>query len=299
MNENIERIRPNRIGFKVGMGVLALFVIIVLASSLVITHENEYMLINQFGSIDRVIDRPGLSLKIPFVETASTLNKEILYFDLAPSDVITGDKKAMVADCYVLWRIVDPMAFVKTLNSRINAESRINTTVYNSIKNVISSLDQAEIISGRDGALNSAIMANLGDVMEQYGIHILSVETKHLDLPNDNKLAVYERMISERNNIAATYTAEGEAEATKIHTTTDNEIAIRISKAQADAEKIIAEGEAEYMKILSDAYKDTSRSDFYTFVRSLDALKVAMTGKDKTVILSSDSPIAQIFDRIE
>lgn len=302
MSDNIERIKPDRTGLKIGILVIAIIAVIVLSMSIVVTEENEYTLIRQFGKVDRdkIISKSGLSFKIPFVETTSTLPKEILFYDLAVSDVITMDKKTMVADSYVLWRIIDPLLFVQTLNSQIaNAESRINTTVYNSLKNVISSMEQSEVISGRDGALSEAIMANLGNTMNQYGIEIISVETKHLDLPSDNKAAVYERMISERNNIAASYTAEGEAEAKKIRTITDNEITIEISKAESESERIIAEGEAEYMRILSEAYKDESRSDFYTFVRSLDALKITMQGSNKTVILSSDSPIAKIFNSIE
>ena len=135
--------------------------------------------------------------------------------------------------------------------------------------------------------------------MEKFGIDLIFVETKHLDLPSDNKNAVYERMISERNNIAAQYTAEGDAEATKIRTQTDNEVTISLSEANAKAEELIAEGEAEYMRILSAVYADESRADFYTFVRSLDAAKISLRGKNKTVILSEDSPMAQIFQSMK
>lgn len=135
--------------------------------------------------------------------------------------------------------------------------------------------------------------------MKKYGIDLIAMEIKRLDLPDDNKNAVYERMISERNNIAASYTAEGEAEATKIRTQTDYEISVSISEAKAEAEAIIAAGEAEYMKILSKAYEDEARSDFYTFVLSLDAAKAAMVGDNKTLILDEDSPIAQIFNAME
>lgn len=131
--------------------------------------------------------------------------------------------------------------------------------------------------------------------MEQYGIHVEMFETKQLDLPDDNKEAVYERMISERDNIAATYTAEGNSEAKVIRNTTDKEIAIQISEAEKQAEILAAEGEQEYMRILAEAYGDQERSEFYSFVRSLDALKTSMKGGDKTVVLSPDSPIAQIF----
>lgn len=265
-------------------------------SSLVITRENEYKVIRQFGKIDHVQTEAGVSFKIPFIQTESSLPKQILMYDLSPSDVITKDKKTMITDSFVLWQITDPVKFAQTLNSSIgNAEGRIDTVVYNSIKNIISSLPQEEVISGRDGELSEAIMKNVGDKFSQYGLELLAVETKQLDLPNDNKEAVYERMISERGNIAATYTAEGAAEAQKIRNTTDKEVSILLSEAKKQAEVLKAEGEAEYMKILSDAYKDESRTDFYSFVRSLDALKESIKGDNKTVILDKDSPIAQIF----
>ena len=265
-------------------------------SSLVITKENEYKVIRQFGKIDHVQTEAGVSFKIPFIQTEASLPKQILIYDLAPSDVITKDKKTMITDSYVLWKITDPIKFAQTLNSSIgNAESRIDTVVYNSIKNIISSWPQEEVISGRDGELSAAIMNSVGDKFNQYGLEVLAVETKQLDLPNDNKEAVYERMISERGNIAATYTAEGAAEAQKIRNTTDKEVSILLSEAKKQAEVLKAEGEAEYMRILSEAYKDESRTDFYSFVRSLDAVKESVKGENKTVILDKDSPIAQIF----
>ena len=265
-------------------------------SSLVITKENEYKVIRQFGKINHVQTEAGISFKIPFLQTEATLPKCILVYDLSPSDVITQDKKTMITDSYVLWQITNPVKFAQTLNSSItNAESRIDTVVYNSIKNIIGSLPQEEVISGRDGELAEAIMNNVGNKFSQYGLEVVAVETKQLDLPNDNKEAVYERMISERGNIAATYTAEGAAEAQKIRNTTDKEVSILISEANKQSEILRAEGEAEYMKILSDAYQNESRTDFYSFVRSLDALKNSIQGENKTVILDKNSPIAQIF----
>ncbi len=285
---------------KIVLIVVAFLAVVVLGNSMVVTAENEYTLVKQFGKIEYVIDEAGLSFKVPFIQSTDTLPKEILIYDLAASDVITMDKKTMVADSYVLWKIVDPQLFVQTLNSQVaNAESRINATVFMSMKNIISSLEQTEVISGRDGELTQMIIANIGDSMDQYGIELIAMEIKRLDLPDDNKNAVYERMISERNNIAASYIAEGEAEATKIRTQTDYEISISISEAKAQAEAIIAEGEAEYMRTLSAVYSDESRSDFYTFVLSLDAAKASLIGDNKTLILGEDSPIAQIFYNIE
>lgn len=276
--------------------IAAIAVFVVLLGSVVITKENEYKLIREFGRVSKVITEAGVSLKIPFIQTADTLPKEILIYDLAESDVITMDKKTMLTDSYVLWEIADPLKFAQTLNSSIpNAERRIDTVVYNSIKNVISSLSQNEVISGRDGELSQAIMVNIGENMDQYGIRLLAVETKRLDLPADNKQAVYERMISERDKIAASFTAEGQSEARVIQNATDREVAISISDAKAKAANITAEGEAEYMRILAEAYADPQRADFYGFTRALDSAKASLTGKQNTLILPADSPIAEIF----
>ena len=281
-----------------GILFLIIFIgaIIVLSTSLVVTKENEYSIIKRFDKIDRIIENSGLSFKTPFVETVDKLPKAIQFYDMTQSDVITVDKKTMVADSYVLWSISNPTKFAQTLNSSITlAESRINTTVYNAMKNVISSNTQNEVISGRDGKLNASFMDDIGDTMEQYGIHLITVENKHLDLPSDNKNAVFERMISERAQMAATYTAEGESEAQIIRNTTDKEVDISISNAQTKAARTIAEGEAEYMRVLSNAYSDASRSEFYTFIRALEAARASLSGTDNTLILSEDSPIAQIF----
>ena len=279
--------------------VCAVLLIIVLAGSLVVTQANEYTIIRQFGAVVRIIDQPGLSLKTPFVQSASTLPKTEMLYDLAVSDVITSDKKSMVADSFVLWRIDDPLKFIQTLSGSVaTAESRLDQAVYNSLKTVISSMKQEAVISGRDGELASAIMENLRKTsnFESFGIYVLAIETKQIDLPDENKSAVYERMISERENIAASYAAEGAAQAKEIRKDADKSVEITISAAKAQAEKLKAEGEAEYMRILSAAYDTQEKADFYEFVRALDMARSSLTGKNKTLVVGSDSPIAQIFD---
>lgn len=276
--------------------ILVVVFALVSGSCVVITNENEYSLVRQFGKVDRIVEESGISFKIPFIETVDKLPKQTLIYDLTPSDVITADKKTMISNSYVLWQIEEPLKFAQTLNSSVsNAENRLDNIVYNATKNVISSMNQDEVITSRDGALSEAVLTNIGTSLDNYGIKLLSFELKQLDLPNDNKTAVYERMISERDNIAATYTAEGDSEARIIRNTTDAEITILLSEAEKNAEILLAEGEAEYMRILSEAYNDASKADFYSFVRSLDAVKSTMTGDNKTIILSPDSPIAQIF----
>lgn len=284
-------------GKKIGILIGVSAVVVAVGASVTVTQQNEYKLIRQFGKIDRVISSSGISFKIPFIESTQSLPKETLLYDLAASDVITKDKKTMISDSYVLWKISDPLKFAQTLNSSVeNGESRINTAVYNATKNAISSMSQDQVITSRDGELSDMVMEAIGTNMDQYGIELLKFETKQLDLPDDNKEAVYERMISERDNIAATYKAEGNSEAKVIRNKTDKEVAIQISDAKKQAEILGAEGEQEYMKILAQAYGEEDRSEFYSFVRSLDALKTSMKGEDKTVILSADSPIAQIFE---
>lgn len=282
---------------KTGILIGAVVAVAALGTSVTVTQQNEYKLVRQFGKVDRVISSPGISFKIPFIESTQSLPKETLLYDLAASDVITKDKKTMISDSYVLWKINDPLKFAQTLNSSVESgESRINTAVYNATKNAISSLSQDQVITSRDGELSDMVMTAIGNNMDQYGIELIKFETKQLDLPDDNKEAVYERMISERDNIAATYKAEGSSEAKVIRNKTDKEVAIQISDAKKQAEILEAEGEQEYMKILAQAYGEDDRSEFYSFVRSLDALKTSMKGEDKTVILSADSPIAQIFE---
>lgn len=279
---------------------VAVIAFVLLLSSLVVTKPGEYKVIKQFGKIVRVEENDGssygLSFKIPFVQSETTISSKVTLSDLPASDVMTSDKKSMISDCFVLWRIEDPVKFIQKLSGSVqNAESRISSNVYNALKNVISSLSQEEVISGRDGKLAEQLTASLGTNLEAYGIKIEKIETKMLDLPDENKEAVYSRMISERNNIAASYTAQGEQQAQEIKNDTNEQVTVLLAQAQKEADTIVAEGEAEYMKILSDAYNDKDKADFYSFVRQLDAVKATLKGGDNTIVLDKNSPIAEIF----
>lgn len=147
--------------------------------------------------------------------------------------------------------------------------------------------------------ISDRILAWIGNQCDQYGIEIMDVKIKVLDLPDENKEAVYNRMITERNNIAAAYKAQGESEAQIIRNTTDAEVQVMKSEAQAKADAVIAEGEAEYMKTLSDAYNDEEKADFYLFALSLDALKASVTNGNTTIFLDKDNPIASIFQGVK
>ena len=285
---------------KVFLIPVALIAFSILMSSFVVTKPGEFRVIKQFGRVVRVEENDGssygLSWKIPFIQSETVISSKMRSSDLPASDVMTSDKKSMISDCFVLWKIEDPMKFIQKLSGSVqNAESRISSNVYNALKNVISSLTQEEVISGRDGELAAILTEKLGTNLESYGIKVEKIETKMLDLPDENKDAVYSRMISERNNIAASYTAQGEQQAQEIKNDTNEKVTILLAQAEKQAATLVAEGEAEYMRILSEAYNDESKADFYGFVRQLDAVKATLKNGENTIVLDKDSPIAELF----
>ena len=259
--------------------------------------ENEYGIKLQFNKIVAIDDQAGLYYKIPFMQNVRKVPKSIQLYDIRPSDVMTSDKKSMIADMYILWRVSDPTVYYQTLNANVNnAKDRTGITVYNSVKSVISSMTQDEIIEARGEKLTQTITADANPDIQKYGIEIVQAQLKSLDLPDDNKQAVYERMISERNNIAASYTAEGESKAKKIQNETDKQVAILKAQAEKKSAKLKAEGEAKYMETLQQAYNDKDKADFYNYIRSLDALKVSLSGKgEKKLMLGRDSELAKIL----
>ena len=303
----------------------------------VITYPNQYKVIKTMGKISRVTTEPGFSLRIPLVQSETTIQKSKQLYDIAPTEIYTSDKKKMEVDAYIIWRVADPIKFTQTLNSsKASAESKISAMVYGALKATVSATSQEELIASRDSALDKSDEADsLSDVNiqdmpseepedgmkvidentkvislsnkileqlnkdydpEQYGIEIQMVKIKKLDLPDENKDAVYNRMITERKNIAAAYKAQGDSEAQKIRNTTDRETAVMISEAEAKADQLEAEGEAEYMRILSDAYNDPDKAEYYLFVRQLDAARKSLESGNTTLFLDSDSPLASVFE---
>lgn len=203
----------------------------------------------------------------------------------------------MVVDSFVLWKVVDPNKYIKTLNAaRGRADERIEASVYNAVKNTISSMTQDEVIASRGEVLTKRITDEANSDIGQYGVEILTAQIKTLSLPADNQEAVYARMISERENIAAGYEATGQSEAQKIRNETDREVKVLIADAQKEAAILEAEGEEEYMRILQDAYNSSEKADFYEYIRGLDSLKESLSGSGrKTLILDKNSELVQIL----
>ena len=281
---------------KIAAVIAALVVVLLLFSSLYSVAPNEYAAVRQFGKIVKIEDTPGLKFKLPFIQNIQMISKATMLYDVPLSDVITRDKKSMIADNYVLWRVNDPTKYIRTLDAiEVRAEERIEAAVYNSLKNVISSMSQDEVIEARGEKLTQMLTDEANSDIGDYGIEVITAEIKSLDLPDDNKEAVYDRMISERQNIAASYTAQGEAEAQKIRNETDKNVTVMIANANKDAEILVAEGEAEYMKILQEAYNTKDKEDFYSFTRALDAFQKSLSGGEKTIILDKDSELVKIL----
>ncbi|SEG49132.1 membrane protease subunit HflC [Butyrivibrio sp. Su6] len=275
--------------------VVVLLAAVLVGSSTYVVHQNEYVTVRRFGKIVAIAQDPGLHFKTPFIDSTQSISAKVILYDIPQSDVITKDKKSMITDTYVLWKVAEPLKFVQTLNAiETRAEERIEASVYNATKNAISSMTQDEVIEARGEMLTQLITSEANSDMAGYGITIVQAQIKALDLPDDNKQAVYERMISERNNIAASYTAQGNAEAQKIQNETDKQVAIIKAQAEKDAAVLEAEGEAAYMETLSKAYDTEDKAEFYSYIRGLDALKGSLTG-DKTLVLDKNSELAKIL----
>ena len=287
-------------GFLIGgIAAVLLALVIVGANSVYTVAENEYACTFRFSEIVNTADQPGLHFKIPFIDTVKIFPKTTMFYDIPPSEVLTSDKQNMTVDCYILWNISDPQQFYRALGTTEKAEERLNAITYNALKTAMGTLAQADIINMEDGGERNKIYEGIAATVDatagSYGIRVEDVKIKQFDLPDSNLNAVYNRMISERNQMAEKYTAEGNYEANLIRNEVDKQVNILVSNAEAEAAKLVAEGEAEYMRLLAAAYDTPDKKEFYEFRLALEALKASLNGDEKTVILDADSELAKIL----
>ncbi len=281
--------------------ILAILVLLILVglNSMFTIEENQYACVVRFSKIIDIRDEAGLHFKVPFLDSMKYFSKATQLYDIPPSEVQTSDKQYMTVDCYILWSISDPKLFYQTLGSTAVAEQRLDALTYNQLKTVMGTLAQSDIINMDDGAkrndIYEGIAADVDALARTYGIQVQDVKIKQFDLPESNLNAVYNRMISERNQMAEKYTADGNYEASIIRNDVDKQVNILISDAELEAAKLEAEGEEEYMRILSEAYDTEDKRSFYEFTLALDALKASLDGTEKTVILDANSELAQIL----
>ena len=288
---------------KVILLIIAVLLVIGLANSVYTVRENEYACTVRFSKIIETTDTAGLHFKVPFIDSIKYFSKATTLYDIPPSEVLTSDKQNMTVDCYILWKISDPLKFYQTLGNSTVAEERLNALTYNELKTVMGTLAQADIINMNDGAerntIYEGIATDVDALARTYGIEVVDVKIKQFDLPESNLNAVYGRMISERNQMAEKYTADGNYEASIIRNDVDKQVNIIISNAQAEAAQLEAQGEAEYMRLLAEAYNSDDKKDFYEFILALDALKQSLSGSEKTVILDANSDLAKILMGVE
>ena len=279
--------------------IILLLAAVIGVNSLFTVRENEYACTVRFSKIIDTTDQAGLHFKVPFLDSVKYFSKATQFYDIPPSEVLTSDKQNMTVDCYILWSISDPKLFYQTLGSTAVAEQRLDALTYNELKTVMGTLAQADIINMEDGARRNDIYENIAADVDAlagtYGIRVEDVKIKQFDLPESNLNAVYSRMISERKQMAEKYTADGNYEASIIRNDVDKQVSIIVSNAEAEAAKLEAEGEAEYMRMLAAAYDSKDKQEFYEFTLALDALKASLNGDEKTVILDANSELARIL----
>lgn len=283
---------------KIGIFILIIILLLfLLLSSLFIVREGEYKVVRQFGEVVRIKTEPGLSMKVPFIQSVSTLPKYQMTYDVSQAEINTKDKKRIIIDNYALWKITDPKKMITNARTVENAESRMEEFIYSVIRTELGQLNYDEIINDEKssrGSLNDRVTEKVNDLLlhDQYGIVVTDVRMKRTDLPNENENSVYTRMISERESTAQEYLSKGDAQKNKTTAETDRKVREMLSKAQADAEVIRSEGEGEAAKIYNQAF--SKDREFYQLYRTLESYKKTI-GEDTVIVLPADSPYARLL----
>jgi membrane protease subunit HflC len=265
------------------------------------TRETEFALITQFGRPVRTVVNAGLHLKWPF-QSILRFDRRLRVYDPRPSEFLTRDKKNLVIENYVAWRIEDPDLFVKGVGDTASAEMRLHDIIWSGLSAALGTLDLESLVSASADKVQAATMLDLmttnadRTALAQYGIRVLDVRIKRLNLPEQNKQSVFARMRAERERVATQYRAEGEQQALVIRAGADREKEAILSAAYKDAETIRGEGDAAATRIYGDAYSKNPR--FYKLVRTLESYKKVLDDKT-TIILNSDSALLKVLTQGE
>ncbi|MGA2984868.1 MAG: protease modulator HflC [Terriglobia bacterium] len=261
------------------------------------TRETEFALITQFGRPVRTVVNAGLHVKWP-VQSILRFDRRLRVYDPRPSEFLTRDKKNLVIENFVAWRIEDPDRFVKSVGDTAAAEMRLHDIIWSGLSAALGTLDLESLVSASADKVQAAAMLDLltthadRTALEQYGIRVVDVRIKRLNLPEQNKQSVFARMRAERERIAMQYRAEGEEQALVIRASADREKEAILSAAYKDAETIRGEGDAEATRIYGQAYSKNPR--FYKLVRTLESYKKVLDDKT-TIILNSDSALLKVL----
>jgi len=274
----------------IGIGAILVFLGF---TSIFIVDETEQVVILQFGKPVRIITEPGLHMKVPFpIQEKNVFDNRLLEYDSPPEEILSKDKKSLIVDNYVRWKIVDPLQFLKTVQAIPTALSRMDDIVYSELRRELGTHDMVEIITENREELMETVTVASNRSTRDYGIEVVDVRIRRVDLPSQNEESIYARMDAERKRQANKFRSEGEEEAQKIRATTDRDKTIILADAYKQAERIRGEGDAKAVEVYADAYSADPK--FYEFVRTLDAYKKIID--DKTMlVLPSDSRLFKLL----
>jgi membrane protease subunit HflC len=277
------------------ISVVAVVLIILLYSSIFVVQQGEFKVVLQFGEAVRTEVDPGLKFKVPFIEKTVSYSKKKIVYNSEPAPIITLDQKPINVDNYTVWQITEPKTFIRTARSIENAQKLIENAVYSTVRRNLSEIEYGQIISETTarGDLNLGITNQVHEQLHaNYGITVIDVRIKRTDLPDENKASVYNRMISDRQSIAARYLSEGDEESRKVTSNADRQAIELVAEAQSQAKKIIAEGEEEAARIYNQAYgKD---AEFYALYRTLQSYITTLSG-EPVIMLPIESEYAKIL----
>ena len=277
---------------KILTGIGAILVFLGL-TSIFIVDETEQVVVLQFGKPVRIITEPGLHIKVPFpIQEKNVFDNRLLEYDSPPEEILSKDKKSLIVDNYVRWQIVDPLQFLKTVQAIPTALSRMDDIVYSELRRELGTHDMVEIITENREELMEKVTVASNKATLDYGIEVVDVRIRRVDLPSQNEESIYARMDAERKRQANKFRSEGEEEAQKIRATTDRDKTIILADAYKQAERIRGEGDAKAVEVYADAYSADPK--FYEFVSTLDAYKKIID--DKTMlVLPSDSRLFKLL----
>ena len=272
---------------KISIGILAAFLVLVLAGNLVMFTVNEVqqVVVTEFGKVLRVVKDPGLQFKTPW-QKITIFDDRLLDYDSSPEPIYTQDKKNLIVDNYARWRIFDARLFRETLLTQEEGLARLDDIIYSEVRKELGQHTLSEIVSENRGPLMELVTERANEAAKSYGIEVVDVRMKRADLPPENEAAVYNRMRAERDREAKAYRSEGEEEALKIRAETDLDASRIRAKAIEEAQGIRGKGDAEALRIYAAAYNDAKR--FYQFTRTLEAYEKSLDEKT-TIVLPANS----------
>ena len=277
---------------KILIGLVAILVLLGL-TTVFIVDETEQVVILAFGKPVRTITEPGINMKVPFpLQEKIKFDDRLLEYDSPPEEILSRDKKTLIVDNYVRWRIVDPLQFLKTVQAIPTALSRMDDIVYSELRRELGTHDMVEIITENREKLMEIVTFNSNKATLDYGIEVLDVRIRRVDLPAENEESIYARMEAERNRQANKFRSEGEEEAQKIRASTDRDKTIILADAYKEAEGIRGEGDAKAVEVYANAYSADPK--FYEFVRTLDTYKKIIDDKT-TLVLPADSRLFKLL----